>query len=147
MTGRPYKSSGTSSSQQRPSFFETEPDRIVPMNEAESKTLAEDFAAFWLAYPVHIGRLAALKAYAKARKLAPAADILAGIDRYIAHKPAWQAFAHPSTWLNAAGGRTNSSNAGKRRGRVHIPLPVWRARTGAVINGRKWTATGTSDEN
>jgi hypothetical protein len=29
------------------------------MNDAESKTLAEDFAAFWLAYPVHIGRLAA----------------------------------------------------------------------------------------
>jgi hypothetical protein len=66
------------------------------MNDAESKTLAEDFAAFWLAYPVHIGRLAALKAYAKARKLAPAADILAGIDRYIANKPAWQAFAHAS---------------------------------------------------
>jgi hypothetical protein len=101
VTGRPYKSSGTSSSQQRPSFFETEPDVIGAINDAESKTVAEDFAAFWLAYPVHIGRLAALKAYAKARKLAPAADILAGIDRYIANKPAWQAFAHASSWLNA----------------------------------------------
>jgi hypothetical protein len=62
MTGRPYKSSGTSSSQHEASFFETEQadfDPVVPMNEAESKTLAEDFAAFWLAYPVHIGRLAA----------------------------------------------------------------------------------------
>jgi hypothetical protein len=146
MTGRPYKSSGTSSSQHEASFFETEPDRIVPMNEAESKTLAEDFAAFWLAYPVHIGRLAALKAYAKARKLAPAADILAGltatsrINRRGKHSPI------QVRGSITAGGPTNSPNADGRRGRVHIRLRVWRARTGAVINGRKWTATGTSDE-
>lgn len=70
------------------------------MNDAESKTLAGEFADFWLAYPIHEGRLAALKAYAKARKRAAAADILSGIARYIANKPAWKAFAHASSWLN-----------------------------------------------
>lgn len=90
-----------SSHQQPASLFATEPDRNRAMSEPESKILAAEFSDFWLRYPIHIGRLAALKAFAKARKLADVADILAGIDRYIAHKPAWQAFAHASSWLNA----------------------------------------------
>lgn len=89
-----------SSHQHEASLFETEPDRNRAMTDAESKTLADEFSQFWLRYPIHDGRLAALKAYTKARKRAAAQDILNGIDRYIAHKPAWQEFAHASSWLN-----------------------------------------------
>lgn len=102
-----------SSHQHRASLFETDPDPILPMTDAESKRLAEDFAAFWLEYPIHEGRLAALKAYTKARKHAAAADILSGIARYIAHKPAWKAFAHASSWLN--GERWNDEFSERRQ--------------------------------
>lgn len=58
------------------------------------------FEAFWKAYPRHVGKLAAIKAYAKARRLASAADILAGVERYKRLKPAYADFCHPATWLN-----------------------------------------------
>ena len=60
-----------------------------------------DFEAFYEAYPHHVGKLAAQKAYVKARTLATQADILAGVERYKATKPAWAEWCHPSTWLNA----------------------------------------------
>ncbi len=59
-----------------------------------------DFDQFWLAFPRRVGKLAAMKAYARARKLATAADIIAGVDRYIASKPEYADFCHPATWLN-----------------------------------------------
>ncbi len=59
------------------------------------------FTEFWAAYPRRIGKLAAMKAFTKARKSASAEDIIAGVDRYIAHKPSYADWAHPSSWLNA----------------------------------------------
>lgn len=59
-----------------------------------------DFDVFWQRYPRRIGRIAAQKAYVKARKTATADDIIAGVDRYIAHKPQYADFCHPTTWLN-----------------------------------------------
>lgn len=44
--------------------------------------------------------MAAMKAFAKALKVASADDISAGVDRYIRNKPEWQAFCHPETFLN-----------------------------------------------
>ena len=67
-------------------------------------TLDSEFAEFWAAYPVKRDRLDALRAYQKARKGgATHAAIMAGIDAYRAHKPAWQAFKHAATWLNKGG--------------------------------------------
>lgn len=60
-----------------------------------------DWDTWWAAYPRKVGKLAAEKAYAKARKRASAQDLLTGIARYIQHKPDWQAYAHPASWLNA----------------------------------------------
>lgn len=102
-----------SSHQHRADLFETGTFAECPMTEAESKRLADEFAAFWVAYPLHVGRLLALKAYAKARKTASADVILAGVDRYLANKPAWQQFAHPSSWLNA--GRWDDEFVERRR--------------------------------
>lgn len=59
-----------------------------------------DFESFWASFPRRVGKLAAQKAYAKARRSASASDILAGVRRYVAHKPHYADFCHPTTWLN-----------------------------------------------
>jgi hypothetical protein len=63
--------------------------------------MQSEFDAFWNAYPRRIGKLEAIKAYMKARKLATAEQILAGVEAYRQHKPGWQAWKHPGPWLNA----------------------------------------------
>lgn len=63
-------------------------------------TQDEQFAVFWQRFPRRVGKLDAMKAYRKARKVATADDILAGVDRYIATKPEYADWCHPSTWLN-----------------------------------------------
>lgn len=63
--------------------------------------LAEDFAIFWSAYPRRTAKLAALKAYERARRLDSAENILAGVERYRRHLPEEVRFiCHPATWLN-----------------------------------------------
>jgi hypothetical protein len=59
-----------------------------------------DFDQFWAAYPRRIGKLDAIKAYAKARTVATGAEILAGVALYIRHKPEYADWCHPATWLN-----------------------------------------------
>ena len=64
-------------------------------------TLGEDFTAFWAAYPRRVGKLDALKAYERARKLDSAENILAGVAKYKRHLPDEARFVcHPATWLN-----------------------------------------------
>lgn len=65
--------------------------------------LRQGFAEFWAKYPRKVGKLAAQKAYAQARTAngATQAELLAGIDAYVKHKPAYADFAHPSSWLRA----------------------------------------------
>ena len=58
-----------------------------------------DFDTFWNAYPRKIGKGDARKAFVKAIKLTDMETILAAIDRYKSHKPDWQNFCHPGTWL------------------------------------------------
>jgi hypothetical protein len=59
------------------------------------------FDTFWQAYPRHVGKLAAMKAYAKALRLASAEQILAGVEVYKRIKPPYADWAHASSWLNA----------------------------------------------
>ena len=59
------------------------------------------FEAFWKHYPRRVGKLAAIRAYEKARRLANAEEILAGVERYKRTKPQYADWAHPSSWLNA----------------------------------------------
>lgn len=63
-------------------------------------SLESEFAAFWQAYPRRVAKLAALKAYEKARKLASAEAILAGVQRYKQAKPEYADWCHPTTFLN-----------------------------------------------
>jgi hypothetical protein len=60
-----------------------------------------DFQAFWQSYPRKVGKLAAEKAYEKARKRGVTQQqLLDGIAAYVQHKPAYADFCHPATWLN-----------------------------------------------
>lgn len=60
-----------------------------------------EFETFWQNYPRKIGRIAAEKAYAKARRRATAAEILSGVENYRQHLPDDMQFVcHASTFLN-----------------------------------------------
>lgn len=63
-------------------------------------SLDDEFQAFWLRYPRKVGRLEAFRQYVKARKLASAEEILAGLERYRQHLPEELRFVpHARTWL------------------------------------------------
>ena len=60
----------------------------------------EDFARFWRAYPRKLGKLAALKAWKTALRIACAKDIIDGLYLYpFRSEAAYQ--PHASTWLRA----------------------------------------------
>jgi hypothetical protein len=59
----------------------------------------DDFDQFWALYPLKVGKLAAERAFTKARQSATAAQLLAGVEQYKAHKPAYADWCHPKTWL------------------------------------------------
>lgn len=62
--------------------------------------MPDRFDEFWAIYPLRVGKGSARKAWAKAIKRAEFEAIKAGVVNYIAHKPAWQNWAHAATWLN-----------------------------------------------
>jgi hypothetical protein len=67
---------------------------------------AGSFESFYAAYPRHVGRAAAEKAFAKAVRVATAEVIVAGAKRFAADpnlppKEQAQFIPHPATWLNA----------------------------------------------
>lgn len=63
-------------------------------------SVEEGFNDFWYRYPRRVGKLAARAAYERALKLTTHEELMAGMERYIKTKPAWQAWAHPRTWLS-----------------------------------------------
>lgn len=65
--------------------------------------LRSDFAAWYAAYPRKIAPGRAEKAYAKARNLTSADELLDGIERYRRGKASYADWRHPATWLNDKG--------------------------------------------
>lgn len=63
-------------------------------------TREDHFEAFWRAYPRRIGKGAARNAFQKAIRKTDLETMLTAIEAYVQHKPSWQDFCHPSTWLN-----------------------------------------------
>lgn len=59
----------------------------------------DEFHEFWARYPRKVGKLAAMKAFTKARQIAPLEDLLAGVAKYIQRKPSDIEYCHPTTWL------------------------------------------------
>jgi len=60
------------------------------------------FDEFWKVYPRHVAKIAALKAYRRALKVAAPNVILAGAMRYAQERGGQddQFTKHPTTWLN-----------------------------------------------
>jgi len=81
----------------------------MPIQKPEARSqkendisLESEFAGWYAAYPRHVGRGQAEKAYRTARRKADAATLLAGAERFSAScRGKDQTFIpHPSTWLN-----------------------------------------------
>lgn len=64
-------------------------------------TIAQEFSQFWDSYPRRVGKIAAERAYRKARNVASAEEIAAGLEAYLQTMPQEMRFRpHPATWLN-----------------------------------------------
>ena len=79
----------------------------------------DEFEVFWQVYPLHVAKLAARKAFVKARKQATFSELVDGVRRYIRGKPSFAAWAHAATWLNA--GRWMDEYPGLDRPRFECP--------------------------
>ncbi|TAL01838.1 MAG: hypothetical protein EPO08_09110 [Rhodospirillaceae bacterium] len=60
----------------------------------------EGFDSWWTEQPHQVAKPVARKAYRAALKKTSAAELLSGLRRYIATKPADQKWCNPATWLN-----------------------------------------------
>jgi hypothetical protein len=72
------------------------------INKPINKDSIVGFERFWMACPRRIGKEAARKAYAKARRLVSDEELLAGIRLYAVTRAGQdeQYTVHPATWLN-----------------------------------------------
>lgn len=81
---------------------------------SESDWPVDAFEQFWKKYPHKVGKRAAVKAFAPAKRTGVAwARVIFALDRYIAEKPADRAWCNPATWLN--GGRWDDEPAALAR--------------------------------
>jgi hypothetical protein len=68
--------------------------------EDAQQATTDAFETFWRHYPRRIGKGAARSSFTRAIRLTTLETMLSAIEAYKAHKPHWQDFCHPSTWLN-----------------------------------------------
>lgn len=88
-------------------------------NISRSLSLAE-FDEFWKVYPKKVGKIAAEKAYAKARKSVDHAAIMSALGSY-KFSDDLQYVPHPATWLNRGSflDEVGGTTSGK-----HVPRPA-----------------------
>lgn len=81
-------------------------DAMPETEEEEEKNISSKevhevyFERFWQRYPRKQAKPKAQNAFAKALKTSDIETIMAGLEAYIATKPAYQDWAMPATWLN-----------------------------------------------
>ena len=91
-----------------------------------------DFLDFYAAYPRHVGKEAARRAFVKAVKAGtPAADIIEGARRYAAATAAagteTRYVAHPATWLNAGRWSDDMQDA------APVEMTPWQKKTAVMV--------------
>lgn len=91
-----------------------------------------DFLDFYAAYPRHVGKEAARRAFEKAVKAGtPAAEIVEGARRYAAATTAagteTRYVAHPATWLNAGRWSDDMEDA------APVELTPWEKKTAVMV--------------
>jgi hypothetical protein len=72
-------------------------------SKARAKKTDPEFDDWYSRYPHKVQRGQAEKAFAAARKVASLDDLIAGLHRYISHKPEDRQWRNPATWLNGKG--------------------------------------------
>lgn len=98
-TEKPKEKPRPSSPPNRPA---STPESIfqIPGVDTVVSTDIGHFDHFWEAYPRKVKKPDARKAFAKAIRKAPFEEIIHGLEAYIRSKPAYQDWAHPTSWLN-----------------------------------------------
>lgn len=108
---------------------------LAPIKTKKGSTPARtksDFLDFYAAYPRHVGKEAARRAFEKAVKAGtPAADIVEGARRYTAATAAagteTRYIAHPATWLNAGRWSDDIQDA------APVELTPWEKKTAVMV--------------
>lgn len=75
--------------------------RLTCLEQLLVETDSDEFEQFYKKYPHKKAPRDAAKAFKAARKRASFEDIMAGLVKYIKHKPSDQKYAYPASWLNA----------------------------------------------
>lgn len=105
---------------------------IKTKKKSSTARVESDFLDFYAAYPRHVGKEAARRAFVKAVKAGtPAADIVEGARRYAAATAAagteTRFVAHPATWLNAGRWSDDMEDA------APIELTPWEKKTAVMV--------------
>ena len=105
---------------------------LAPAKAKKNTGVDADFEEFYAAYPRHVGKEAARRAFVKTVKTkAPAADIIEGARRYAAATAAagteTRYIAHPATWLNAGRWSDDMQDA------APVELTPWEKKTAVMV--------------
>lgn len=93
--------------------------RTVPQ---PSENLLSEFELFWSSYPRRVGKLDALKAFEKARRLTDLDTIVVAVRRLVAEGREMRFVPHPATWLRQ--GRWDDETE-EEKPVVETPIPVF----------------------
>lgn len=112
---------------------------LAPAKAKKHTGVDADFEEFYAAYPRHVGKEAARRAFVKAVKTkAPATDIVEGARRYAAATAAagteTRFIAHPATWLNA--GRWSDD----MQAAAPVELTPWQRKTAVMVRSMQAAA-------
>lgn len=105
---------------------------LAPAKAKKHTGVDADFEEFYAAYPRHVGKEAARRAFVKAVKnKAKASDIVEGARRYAAATAAagteTRFIAHPATWLNAGRWSDDMQDA------APVELTPWQKKTAVMV--------------
>ena len=108
------------------------PVKKTKKNNSTPARVESDFLDFYAAYPRHVGKEAARRAFVKAVKAGtPAADIIEGARRYAAATAAagteTRYVAHPATWLNAGRWSDDMQDA------APVEMTPWQKKTAVMV--------------
>lgn len=122
-----------------PATVDTPAPVPAPSAAKKASKVDSDFEEFYAAYPRHVGKEAARRAFVKAVKTkAKAADIVEGARRYAAATAAagteTRYVAHPATWLNAGRWSDDMQDA------APIELTPWQKKTAVMVRSMQAAA-------
>lgn len=101
-------------------------------SKARASATDSEFEDWYSRYPHKVQRGAAEKAFVAARKIASLEELIAGLHRYIGHKPEDRQWQNPATWLNGKGWLDEPAGPAIRNARWPIGPPRQAGVSGAA---------------